>query len=87
MGEIGRWSGVKSKIGVGKDGNECGRKGELLGVWGRGRGENYVGLELWNGSWYGKKECVKVEDIDKVSYKYRFRGINSWFSFGGIGGE
>lgn len=40
MGEIGRWSGVKSKVGVGKRGNEWGRKGELLGVGCRGRGES-----------------------------------------------
>lgn len=32
MGEIATWSAVKSKVGLGKDGNDCPTKAELLAL-------------------------------------------------------
>ena len=46
-----------------------GRKKRLwIHIW-AGTGENYLGLELSNASSYGNNECVKLEDIHKVTYK------------------
>lgn len=87
MGEIATWSAVKSKVGFGKDGNDCPTKAELLALSPTGTGENYVGLELSNASSYGNNECVKLEDIHKVTYKYTFTAINTSFTFPAIGGE
>ena len=87
MGEIATWSAVKSKVGLGKDGNDCPTKAELLALPPTGTGENYVGLELSNASSYGNNECVKLEDIHKVTYKYTFTAINTSFTFPAIGGE
>lgn len=87
MGEIATWSAVKSKVGLGKDGNDCPTKAELLALSSTGTGENYVGLELSNASSYGNNECVKLEDIHKVTYKYTFTAINTSFTFPAIGGE
>lgn len=86
MGEIATWSAVKSKVGLGKDGNDCPTKAELLALPPTGTGENYVGLELSNASSYGNNECVKLEDIHKVTYKYTFTAINTSFTFPAIGG-
>lgn len=87
MGEIATWSAVKSKVGLGKEGNDCPTKAELLALSPTGTGENYVGLELSNASSYGNNECVKLEDIHKVTYKYTFTAINTSFTFPAIGGE
>lgn len=87
MGEIATWSAVKSKVGLGKDGNDCPTKAELLALSPTGTGENYLGLELSNASSYGNNECVKLEDIHKVTYKYTFTAINTSFTFPAIGGE
>lgn len=87
MGEIATWSAVKSKVGLGKDGNDCPTKAELLALSPTGTGENYMGLELSNASSYGNNECVKLEDIHKVTYKYTFTAINTSFTFPAIGGE
>lgn len=87
MGEIATWSAVKSKVGLGKGGNDCPTKAELLALSPTGTGENYVGLELSNASSYGNNECVKLEDIHKVTYKYTFTAINTSFTFPAIGGE
>ena len=87
MGEIATWSAVKTKVGLGKDGNDCPTKAELLALSPTGTGENYVGLELSNAGSYGNNECVKLEDIHKVTYKYTFTAINTSFTFPAIGGE
>lgn len=87
MGEIATWSAVKTKVGLGKTGNDCPTKAELLALSSTGTGENYVGLELSNASSYGNNECVKLEDIHKVTYKYTFTAINTTFTFTAIGGE
>lgn len=87
MGEIATWSAVKTKVGLGKTGNDCPTKAELLALSSTGTGENYVGLELSNASSYGNNECVKLEDIHKVTYKYTFTSINTSFTFTAIGGE
>lgn len=87
MGEIATWSAVKSKVGLGKDGNDCPTKAELLALSPTGTGENYVGLELSNASSYGNNETVKLEDIHKVTYKYTFTAINTSFTFPALGGE
>lgn len=87
MGEIATWSAVKSKVGLGKDGNDCPTKAELLALSPTGTGGNYVGLELSNASSYGNNETVKLEDIHKVTYKYTFTAINTSFTFPAIGGE
>ena len=85
MGEIATWSAVKSKVGLGKDGNDCPTKAELLALSPTGTGENYVGLELSNASSYGNNECVKLEDIHKVTYKYTFTLRYSSISFDALG--
>lgn len=87
MGEIATWSAVKTKVGLGKDGNDCPTKAELLALSPTGTGGNYVGLELSNAGSYGNNECVKLEDIHKVTYKYTFTAINTSFTFPAIGGE
>lgn len=87
MGEIATWSAVKSKVGLGKEGNDCPTKAELLALPPTGTGENYVGLELSNAGSYGNNETVKLEDIHKVTYKYTFTAINTSFTFPAIGGE
>ena len=86
MGEIATWSAVKSKVGLGKDGNACPTKAELLALSPTGTGENYVGLELSNASSYGNNETVKLEDIHKVTYKYTFTIGNPSLNFPAIGG-
>lgn len=85
MGEIATWSAVKSKVGLGKDGNDCPTKAELLALSPTGTGENYVGLELSNAGSYGNNECVKLEDIHKVTYKYTFTSRYSSISFDALG--
>lgn len=87
MGEIATWSAVKSKVGLGKDGNDCPTKAELLALSPTGTGENYVGLELTNASSYGNNECVKLEDIHKVTYKYSFAAVNTNLNFPALGGK
>ena len=42
MGEIATWSAVKTKVGLGKDSNECPTKAELLALSPTGTGENYI---------------------------------------------
>lgn len=85
MGEIATWSAVKSKVGLGKDGNDCPTKAELLALSPTGTGENYVGLEISNASSYGNNEGVKLEDIHKVTYKYTFTLRYSSISFDALG--
>lgn len=85
MGEIATWSAVKSKVGLGKDGNDCPTKAELLALSPTGTGENYVGLELSNAGSYGNNETVKLEDIHKVTYKYTFTSRYSSVSFDALG--
>ena len=87
MGEIATWSAVKSKVGLGKDGNDCPTKAELLALSPTGTGENYVGLELSNASSYGNNETVKLEDIHKVTYRYTFTVKNTTINFPAIGGS
>jgi hypothetical protein len=87
MGEIATWSAVKTKVGLGKTGNDCPTKAELLALSPTGTGENYVGLELSNAGSYGNNETVKLEDIHKVTYRYTFTAINTSFTFPAIGGE
>lgn len=85
MGEIATWSAVKTKVGLGKDGNDCPTKAELLALSPTGTGENYVGLELSNAGSYGNNETVKLEDIHKVTYKYTFTTRYSSVSFDALG--
>ena len=85
MGEIATWSAVKSKVGLGKTGNDCPTKAELLALSPTGTGENYLGLELSNASSYGNNETVKLEDIHKVTYKYTFTTRYSSVSFDALG--
>lgn len=85
MGEIATWSAVKSKVGLGKDGNDCPTKAELLALSPTGTGENYVGLELSNAGSYGNNETVKLEDIHKVTWKYTFTSRYSSISFDALG--
>lgn len=87
MGEIATWSAVKSKVGLGKDGNDCPTKAELLALSPTGTGENYVGLELSNAGSYGNNECVKLEDIHRVTYKYTFVAQNTTLNFPALGGR
>lgn len=87
MGEIATWSAVKSKVGLGKDGNDCPTKAELLALSPTGTGENYVGLELSNAGSYGNNETVKLEDIHKVTYKYTFALQNTVLTFSATGGN
>lgn len=86
MGEIATWSAVKTKVGLGKTGNDCPTKAELLALSSTGTGESYVGLELSNASSYGNNECVKLEDIHKVTYKYTFNSQYAGLNFAAIGG-
>lgn len=86
MGEIATWSAVKTKVGLGKPGNDCPTKAELLALSSTGTGESYVGLELSNASSYGNNECVKLEDIHKVTYKYTFNSQHAGLNFAAIGG-
>lgn len=85
MGEIATWSAVKSKVGLGKTGNDCPTKAELLALASTGTGESYVGLEISNASSYGNNEAVKLEDIHKVTYKYTFTLRYSSISFDALG--
>lgn len=87
MGEIATWSAVKSKVGLGKDGNDCPTKAELLALSPTGTGENYVGLELSNAGSYGNNETVKLEDIHKVTWKYTFTLLTDTMNFSALGGE
>lgn len=87
MGEIATWSAVKSKVGLGKDGNDCPTKAELLALSPTGTGENYVGLELSNAGSYGNNETVKLEDIHKVTWKYTFTLWTDTLNFSALGGE
>jgi hypothetical protein len=87
MGEIATWSAVKTKVGLGKTGNDCPTKAELLALSSTGTGENYVGLELSNASSYGNNECVKLEDIHKVTWKYTFTFWTDTLNFSALGGE
>lgn len=87
MGEIATWSAVKTKVGLGKTGNDCPTKAELLALSSTGTGENYVGLELSNASSYGNNECVKLEDIHRVTYKYTFFAQNTTLNFPALGGR
>lgn len=87
MGEIATWSAVKSKVGLGKDGNDCPTKAELLALSPTGTGENYVGLELSNAGSYGNNETVKLEDIHKVTWKYTLTLWTDTLNFSALGGE
>ena len=86
MGEIATWSAVKTKVGLGKDSNECPTKAELLALSPTGTGENYVGLEISNASSYGNNETVQLRDIHKVTYKYTFTVDRTTLSFPASGG-
>lgn len=86
MGEIATWSAVKTKVGLGKDSNECPTKAELLALSPTGTGENYVGLEISNASSYGNNETVQLSDIHKVTYKYTFTVDRTTLSFPDSGG-
>lgn len=86
MGEIATWSAVKTKVGLGKDSNECPTKAELLALSPTGTGENYVGLELTNASSYGNNETVQLSDIHKVTYRYAFTVVNTVLNFPALGG-
>lgn len=81
MGEIATWSAVKTKVGLGKDSNECPTKAELLALSPTGTGESYIGLEISNASSYGNNETVQLNDIHKVTYKYTFTAQNTTLSF------
>lgn len=87
MGEIATWSAVKTKVGLGKDSNECPTKAELLALSPTGTGENYVGLEISNASSYGDNETVQLSDIHKVTYKYQFTAANTTLNFSALGGK
>lgn len=87
MGEIATWSAVKTKVGLGKDSNECPTKAELLALSPTGTGENYVGLEISNASSYGNNETVQLSDIHKVTYKYTFTAVNTNLNFPALGGK
>lgn len=86
MGEIATWSAVKTKVGLGKDSNECPTKAELLALSPTGTGENYVGLEISNASSYGNNETVQLSEIHKVTYKYTFTVDRTTLSFPASGG-
>lgn len=87
MGEIATWSAVKTKVGLGKDSNECPTKAELLALSPTGTGENYVGLEISNASSYGNNETVQLSDIHKVTYKYTFTVVNPTLYYSALGGK
>lgn len=86
MGEIATWSAVKTKVGLGKDSNECPTKAELLALSPTGTGENYVGLEISNASSYGNHETVQLSDIHKVTYRYAFTVVDTVLNFPALGG-
>nr|UVX61840.1 MAG: hypothetical protein [Bacteriophage sp.] len=86
MGEIATWSAVKTKVGLGKDSNECPTKAELLALSPTGTGENYVGLEISNASSYGNNETVQLSDIHKVTYRYAFTVVDTVLNFPTLGG-
>lgn len=86
MGEIATWSAVKTKVGLGKDSNECPTKAELLALSPTGTGENYVGLEISNASSYGNNETVQLSDIHKVTYRYAFTVVETVLNFPALGG-
>ena len=86
MGEIATWSAVKTKVGLGKDSNECPTKAELLALSPTGTGENYIGLEISNASSYGNNETVQLSDIHKVTYRYAFTVIDTVLNFPALGG-
>lgn len=86
MGEIATWSAVKTKVGLGKDSNECPTKAELLALSPTGTGENYIGLEISNDSSYGNNETVQLSDIHKVTWAYVFTANNKVLTFPAAGG-
>ena len=86
MGEIATWSAVKTKVGLGKDSNECPTKAELLALSPTGTGENYVGLEISNASSYGNNETVQLSDIHKVTYRYALTVMYPVLNFPALGG-
>ena len=86
MGEIATWSAVKTKVGLGKDSNECPTKAELLALSPTGTGENYIGLEISNASSYGNNETVQLSDIHKVTYRYAFTVVDTVLNFPALGG-
>lgn len=86
MGEIATWSAVKTKVGLGKDSNECPTKAELLALSPTGTGESYVGLEISNASSYGNNETVQLSDIHKVTYKYTFTALYTSKKYSALGG-
>lgn len=86
MGEIATWSAVKTKVGLGKDSNECPTKAELLALSPTGTGENYIGLEISNASSYGNNETVQLSDIHKVTYRYTFTVVDPVLNFPALGG-
>lgn len=86
MGEIATWSAVKTKVGLGKDSNECPTKAELLALSPTGTGESYIGLEISNASSYGDNETIQLSDIHKVTYKYTFTAQSTTLSFPKEGG-
>lgn len=86
MGEIATWSAVKTKVGLGKDSNECPTKAELLALSPTGTGENYVGLEISNASSYGNNETVQLSDIHRVTYRYAFTVVDTVLNFPALGG-
>lgn len=86
MGEIATWSAVKTKVGLGKDSNECPTKAELLALSPTGTGENYVGLEISNASSYGNNETIQLSDIHKVTYRYAFTVVDTVLNFPALGG-
>ena len=86
MGEIATWSAVKTKVGLGKTGNDCPTKAELLALASTGTGESYVGLEISNASSYGNNETVQLSDIHKVTYRYAFTVVDTVLNFPALGG-
>ena len=86
MGEIATWSAVKTKVGLGKDSNECPTKAELLALSPTGTGESYIGLEISNASSYGDNETIQLSDIHKVTYKYILELTNKTLNFTALGG-
>lgn len=76
----------QTKVGLGKDSNECPTKAELLALSPTGTGENYVGLEISNASSYGNNETVQLSDIHKVTYKYTFTVVDTVLNFPALGG-
>lgn len=86
MGEIATWSAVKTKVGLGKDSNECPTKAELLALSPTGTGESYIGLEISNASSYGDNETIQLSDIHKVTYKYTLALTHKTLNFTALGG-